>query len=154
MTASDDLTRLYRDTVLDHSRNPRNFRSLAAPSHTATGHNPLCGDKVVLYLDIGSDGRIGAATFEGSGCAISLASASMLTELVRGQSASAARALAAQLEATLAGADDPPAAGDLASLSGVRAYPARVRCATLAWRTLEAALRGDKSPITTERDES
>jgi nitrogen fixation NifU-like protein len=150
MSGQDDLTRLYRHTVLEHSRNPHNHRRMPGATHRATGHNPLCGDKVTLYVRVGGDGRIDGAAFEATGCAISTASASMLTDLVRGRDAAGVRTLSAQVDAMLSGPDGVPELGDLNALGGVRAYPARVRCATLPWRTLEAALRGDAAPVSTE----
>lgn len=147
-----DLKRLYRDTVLDHSRNPRNAHALHPATHCATGHNPLCGDRLTLYLDVEANGRIRAAACQATGCAISVASASMLTELVRGKDVAAAQALIADVDAMLAGRGETQRLGELASLSGVRAYPARVRCAALPWRALEAALRGNQTPVTTETE--
>jgi nitrogen fixation NifU-like protein len=148
--AAEALQGLYRETILDHSSHPRNFRTLAAPDRQATGHNPLCGDKVTIYLRLGPDGRIEAASFEGTGCAISTASASMLTEQVRGLDRAGAMALSAQLGELLSGVREPRAAGELAALAGVRGYPSRIRCATLPWRTLEAALGNDPRTVSTE----
>jgi nitrogen fixation NifU-like protein len=151
MTGAGDLARLYRDKVLDHSRNPRNFHRLEDAQARAEGHNPLCGDRLVVYLRFEGE-RIGAAAFEGTGCAISLASASMMTEIVRGRSRAEAREAAHAATAMLA-PDGSYAAvpGDLAALGGVRGYPSRVRCALLPWRTLEAALDG-RVATTTEQE--
>jgi len=150
MTAvADELSRLYRDTVLDHSRNPRNFRRIGHPDAQAEGHNPLCGDRLSLYLRLDGD-RIADAAFEATGCAISIASASMMTEAVRGQATAAARAAIREAGATFSGACDAPP-GDLASLAAVRAYPSRIRCAMLPWRTLEAALDGGADTVSTEQ---
>ncbi len=145
-----DVSRLYRDRVLEHSRNPRNFRRIGQPDASAEGHNPLCGDKVSVYLQF-DDNRIRDAAFEATGCAISIASASMMTEAVRGQPAAAARAAIRDAEATFAGGCDTPP-GDLAALAAVREYPSRVRCALLPWRTLAAALAGDAIKVSTEQE--
>lgn len=145
-----DLADLYRTAVLDHSRHPRNFRRLATANRQATGHNPLCGDKVTLYVELGGDDVIRDAAYEAAGCAISVASASMLSEQVRGRTARDALELAASVSGMFS---DPPGGapgGDLAALAGVRDYPSRVRCATLPWRTLEAALLGERGEATTE----
>lgn len=144
-----DVSRLYRDRVLDHSRNPRNSRRIPEPDARAEGHNPLCGDKVAVYLQI-EDGRIRDAAFEATGCAISIASASMMTETVRDQSIAAARAAIHDAEATFAGGVDSPP-GELAALAAVRAYPSRIRCALLPWRTLAAALAGQAGTVSTEQ---
>lgn len=148
--ATTDLADLYRTAVLDHSRHPRNFRRLEMANRQATGHNPLCGDKVTLYVELGGDDIIRDAAFEAAGCAISVASASMLSEQVRGRSAGEALELVGRVSGMFT---DPPGgapAGDIAALAGVRDYPSRVRCATLPWRTLEAALRGERGEATTE----
>ena len=150
MTGNDDLSRLYRDTVLDHSRNPRNFRRIESAQCHATGHNPLCGDKVTLYVDLEDDDRIRDAAFEATGCAISVDSASMLTELVRNRRLGEVRDLIRDVCAMFTDHPVNPPPGDLAALAGVRAYPSRVRCATLPWRTLEAALQGSPAAVSTE----
>lgn len=138
-----DLADLYRDVILDHNRSPRNFRRLQPCSHSAQGFNPLCGDKLTVYLDVEGD-RIRDIGFEGSGCAISVASSSMMTEAVRGGTEAEARALFERMHALLAG-DDVQAGdlGKLAALGGVRQFPSRVKCASLAWHALKAALDGD-----------
>lgn len=150
MADDDDLKRLYRDIVLDHSRNPRNFRSLEAASHEATGHNPLCGDEVTIWLKMSGSGRIEDASARATGCAISLASASMLTEMVQGKDAGDARALISDVDAMLAGAPASERLGAMAALAGVQAYPSRIRCAALAWRALAFAL-GAGEPVVVER---
>ena len=150
MAATGALESLYRETILEHSSHPRNFGVLAEADRQATGHNPLCGDKVTVYLKLGGDGRIEAATFEGTGCAISTASASMLTERVCGMSDTEATAMIGDLNDMFAGTGGPAVSGELAALSGVRSYPSRIRCATLPWRTLEAALHDDPCPVSTE----
>lgn len=144
----EPLAQLYRETVLEHSRRPHNFRRLEAPQHQATGNNPLCGDQVTLYLQE-SDGVVTDAAFEARGCAISVASSSMLTEIVRGRPTAEVQRLARAVAESFASADGI-LPGDLAALAGVRHYPARVRCATLPWRTLRAALDGAREPVSTE----
>ena len=147
-----DLRDLYRDVIVDHNRAPRNFRRLAPADRQADGFNALCGDKLTVYLRM-HDGRIADVAFEGSGCAISIASASLMTERVRGNTSAEARTLHAALHALLTGRDavlDASALGKLAALAGVREYPARVKCATLAWHTLLAALDAATAPVSTE----
>ncbi len=140
----DDLRDLYQDLILDHTRKPRNFHDLPAANRRAEGHNPLCGDRVSLMLEVQND-TVRAAAFQGSGCAISVASASMLTEAVTGKSTDEVRRLleAFLRQATGSGSPDPTQSVDLGKLeafAGVREFPMRVKCATLAWRALEAAL--------------
>jgi len=138
------LASLYRQTVLEHGRQPHNLRAMDEPDHVASTENPLCGDRITLYLRERA-GILSDASFEGRGCAISLASASMLTDMVRGLSPAAARELAASvIEALGSGRGGLP--GELAALGEVHAYPARIRCATLAWKTLDAALDGAGTP--------
>jgi nitrogen fixation protein NifU and related proteins len=142
---------LYQRIVLDHSRDPRNFRRLPGANREAVGHNRLCGDKVTVYLRVAGD-RIAEASFEGAGCAICMASASLLTEAVTGAATGAADALAVQVVGHLDQPDgQPPLPGPLAALDGVRAYPSRVRCATLPWQTLHQAITAPgQGPVTTE----
>jgi nitrogen fixation protein NifU and related proteins len=142
-----DPRELYQDIILDHGRHPRNFRKIEHPSHFAHGHNPLCGDRVTVYLSLDGD-RIKDVSFEGRGCAISTASASLMTELLKGKTLAEADALFKSFRADVTGEGDasvPPALEDdmerLAPLGGVRQYPARVKCATLAWHAFEAALK-------------
>ena len=142
-----DLRELYQDIILDHGRHPRNFHTLAHPSHFAHGHNPLCGDKVTVYLDLTGD-RIADVSFDGRGCAISTASASLMTEILKGKTLEEADALFRAFHAKVTGGeavDVPPSLEDdserLDPLTGVKAYPARVKCATLAWHAFEAALK-------------
>jgi len=151
MAETQDLVTLYRQTVLDHSRQPRNFRRLDPADRTIIGHNPLCGDKMTLYLNI-DQGRIEDLAFEGTGCAISMASASIMTEMLRHRALNEARH---EIESVIRdfephGRDDAPIAGAMAALGGVRAYPSRIKCATLAWKTLGAALRNENATVTTE----
>jgi nitrogen fixation NifU-like protein len=146
-TSSPD--RLYRDTVLEHSRNPHHFGRIADPDAQAEGHNPLCGDKVAVYLRLDGE-RITDAAFEASGCAISIASASMMTDIIHGRSKAAAQAAIRDADATFTG-DCAAPPGELAALAAVRAYPSRVRCALLPWRTLRAALDDVRGTISTEQ---
>jgi nitrogen fixation protein NifU and related proteins len=146
-----DLKELYRDVILDHNRRPRNFGPLEGASHHAEGNNPLCGDRLSLTLRLKGD-RIEDIRFEGSGCAISTASASLMTEAVKGKDRSSVRQLFERVHALLTqpdGAPDP-ALGKLAALSGVREFPARVKCASLCWHTLNAALASSPAMVSTE----
>ncbi len=142
-----DPRELYQDIILDHGRHPRNFHALEHPSHFAHGHNPLCGDRVTVFLDLDGD-RIKDVSFEGRGCAISTASASLMTEILKGKTLAEADALFKGFHAQVTGGAEPELAAELeddmerlAPLTGVKAYPARVKCATLAWHAFEAALR-------------
>lgn len=150
----DDVSELYRELILDHSRHPRHFGKLDAATHSAEGINPLCGDKLELYLRVDADERIEDASFQGSGCAISVASASLLTDRVIGASAAQAVGYCSEVIDRLT---HPAQAGaisesldKLRALDGVRQFPSRVKCATLAWRALESALRGSNGRVTTE----
>lgn len=147
----DDLEELYQDIILEHNKRPLNFRALPKATHRATGHNPLCGDEVEVYLIV-NGGRIEAVSFQGQGCAISRASASLMTEALAGKRIDEAHALFTKLHGALDG-NSPVAAmddiGELAALQGVRRFPARIKCATLPWHALQAALEGDRR-ISTE----
>jgi nitrogen fixation NifU-like protein len=146
-----DLKDLYRDVIVDHNRSPRNFREIEPPRRSADGHNPLCGDKLRVYLRL-SDGIIEDVAFEGSGCAISVASASLMTESLKGKTEAEAMALFERMHDLLTGretGDDPTDLGKLAALSGVREYPTRVKCASLCWHTMKTALIGGQT-VTTE----
>jgi nitrogen fixation NifU-like protein len=147
------LGELYQQLIIDHNRNPRNFGPLPDANRTANGDNPLCGDRITLRLRV-ADGVIEDIRFEGSGCAISQASASLMTTAVRGKSPAEALELFRAFHAMVTGAPDAPsdprALGKLAAFAGVRAFPARVKCANLPWHTLRAALEGDAQPVTTE----
>lgn len=136
-----DLRDLYQEVIFDHNRNPRNFGRLADANHHADGNNPLCGDRLRLYLRVDGD-VIADARFEGSGCAISTASASLMTERLKGMKVAEAEALFHKFHAAVTEGreGEGPELGKLSVLTGVRDYPARVKCATLAWHTLEAAL--------------
>ncbi|KJK10231.1 nitrogen fixation protein NifU [Burkholderiaceae bacterium 16] len=147
-----DLLDLYREVVIDHSRSPRNCRRLTGANRSAEGFNPLCGDRLTLYLKI-SHGVIEDASFEGSGCAISTASASLMTDAIKGKTEAQAQALFSGFHALVTGSGPAQASaplGKLEVLGGVRAFPARVKCATLAWHTMQAALRGRTQPVSTE----
>lgn len=149
-----DLRELYQEVIIDHSKNPRNFGALEGASHRALGQNPLCGDELVLQLKLDDDGRVECVRFHGRGCAISTASASLLTEIVSGKTPEEAEAIFELFHRTVtAGIDeevDSEALGKLAVLAGVREFPMRVKCASLAWHTLRAALAGNDETVTTE----
>jgi nitrogen fixation protein NifU and related proteins len=145
-----DLDDLYQETILDHSKRPRNRVVLEKPTHSAEGYNPLCGDRVTVQLKM-EGGRVAAAGFQGVGCAISTASASLMTDVIKGKTADEAERIFEKFHSLVT--EDRPAATDLGKLavfSGVREYPMRVKCATLAWHTLRAALRGEHQPVSTE----
>lgn len=149
-----DLRELYQEVILDHGRNPRHFGPLPDANREARGHNPLCGDKITLHLKL-EDGVVQDVSFEGAGCAISMASASLMTEALIGKTEAEARALFAQFHDLVAGDND--AAFDhidsldkLSVFSGVRDYPLRVKCATLGWHTLNAALDQSDEMVVTE----
>jgi len=147
-----DLKDLYRDVIVDHNRNPRNYGKLDPADAHADGHNPLCGDRLTVYVNLDGE-RIADTKFEGSGCAISVASASLLTEAVKGKSTTEVKALFEDVHALLTQHDasiNPAKLGKLAALSGVREFPARVKCASLCWHTLNAALDRAAEPVTTE----
>ena len=147
-----DLKDLYRDVIVDHNRNPRNFRPIPDADRHAEGFNPLCGDRLTLYVKL--DGNtIRDVAFQGSGCAISVASASLLTESIKGRSVPDAERLFEAVHDLLTRDDaavDIAAIGKLGALSGVREFPARVKCASLCWHTLDAALHREAAPVSTE----
>lgn len=149
MTALSDL---YQEVILDHNKTPRNYRAVEGATHSGLGHNPLCGDQLALYVKV-EDGVIRDIGFQGKGCAISKASASLMTEAVKGKTIEEAEALFARFHDLLTGPPDVKADarsfGKLAVFSGVREFPARVKCATLSWHTLHTALSGG-SPASTE----
>jgi len=151
MNNIQELQTLYRQTVLDHSRHPHNFQRLESADSIVVGHNPLCGDKITLYLCLDND-KIKNLTFEGTGCAISMASASIMTETVKHQHIDAAQheidTIMQHFRADKT--EQGSVEGDMAALSGVRAFPSRIKCATLAWKTLAAALLKNSQIITTE----
>jgi nitrogen fixation protein NifU and related proteins len=144
-----ELKDLYRDVILDHNRQPRNFGRLEPADAKAEGYNPLCGDRLAVFVRLNGD-RIEDLRFEGKGCAISTASASLMTEAVKGKSRAAVDELFQRIHALLTSPQTPASQdlGKLAALSGVREYPARVKCATLCWHTLNAALAGGASVST------
>lgn len=154
----DDLRDLYQEVILDHGKKPRNFRALDNPTCLAQGNNPICGDMLVVYLNLDKDGRIADVSFQGQGCAISMASASMMTEILKGKTQAEAKKLFECFHDMCTRADFDPAAADcgdddamerLTMLAGVREFPIRVKCATLAWHTMQAAVAGEKE-ISTE----
>lgn len=148
------LDDLYQEVILDHNKNPRSFGRLDSPTASAHGRNPLCGDDYFVDLEVAPDGRIVRSAFKGSGCAISKASASMMMTLIQGKSAAEAEALKDKVVHLLTDRDLHPGqaeqAGRMRIFEGVRKFPVRVKCATLAWRALEQALRNDQQDVTTE----
>jgi nitrogen fixation NifU-like protein len=148
-----DLRELYQTTILDHNKQPRNFRVPEHANHSAVGHNPLCGDRVTVHLEL-EDGVVKDVGFQGSGCAISTASASLMTQAVKGRSLAEVEKLFADFHELLTSDPrseiDTSRVGKLAVLAGVREYPVRVKCATLAWHTLRAAIAGAQQPVKTE----
>jgi len=153
----DDLRDLYQEVILDHGKNPRNFHPLDNPSCLAHGNNPLCGDMLVIYLTLDDGGRIEDASFQGEGCAISVASASMMTEMLKGKTRDEAKRLFEGFHdmctkddfdvSELDGCDED-AVERLVMLSGVKDFPVRVKCATLAWHTMQAAVSGEQDVST------
>lgn len=148
-----DLRELYQQVVLDHNRSPRNFKKLPHANRTAEGTNPLCGDQITLYLIV-TDDVIEDVGFQGAGCAISQASASLMTAAVKGKTRAEAEALFQAFRAMVTGTADPGSneklLGKLAALSGVRQFPVRVKCANLPWHTLHEALAGSGGTVSTE----
>jgi nitrogen fixation NifU-like protein len=148
-----DLTELYQQVIIEHSRSPRNFRPVPDANRSAEGANPLCGDQISLQVRLEAD-RIADIGFQGSGCAISKAAASLMTGAVLGKTTAEAEDLFRRVQAMVTGRADVPAdtagLGKLAALAGVRAFPARVKCASLAWHTLHAALHGSERAVSTE----
>jgi nitrogen fixation protein NifU and related proteins len=146
----DNLNDLYQEVIMDHSRHPRNFKRLPDANHTAHGHNPLCGDQVTVYVQVDGD-RISNITFEGSGCAISKAAASVMTTALKGKTMAEAKELFAKFHSMVADGHLQECENcKLAAFAGVHKFPARVKCAMLPWRTLEASLAKKAEPITTE----
>ncbi len=150
-----ELRDLYQDVILDHGKKPRNFHSMEEASHKADGHNPLCGDKLRVFLDV-EDGVVKDASFVGTGCAISTASASMMTQAVKGKTREETEALFERFHHLLTEGGAPPSdtadtdLGKLEVFAGVREFPVRVKCATLPWHTLHAALHREHEPASTE----
>jgi nitrogen fixation NifU-like protein len=148
-----DLRELYQEVILEHSKTPRNFRELATANHRAEGYNPLCGDHFTVYLDLEGD-SIRDISFQGSGCAISKASASMMTQSVKGKTRAEAGRLFDRFRRLVTGqapeGGNQSDLGKLAVFSGVSEFPVRVKCATLAWHTLHASLEGKRGTVSTE----
>ena len=147
----DGLRELYQEVILDHSRHPRHFGVLEAPTHTGEGYNPLCGDRVKLFLVVDGDGRITDVKFDGKGCAISQASASLMTDMLAGRSVAEAEKLMDGFLHLVKGENADGLDADdrerLDVMAGVSAFPMRVKCATLAWHTMKSALEGGEPAI-------
>ena len=150
----DDLRELYQTVILDHNKAPRNFGALDGADRQADGHNPVCGDQLTVFLKLDDADIVDDIRFEGSGCAISTASASLMTEFVKGKRLEEIEAAFERFHEVVTGPPSEPVSapdlGKLAVFSGVREYPMRVKCATLSWHTLRAAIEGDESPAKTE----
>ena len=146
-----DLNELYQEVILDHNKRPRNFRAVECPSHTAEGYNPLCGDHLTLTLTV-EDGRVIDVGFQGSGCAISKASASLMTDAIKGRPVDEVKGLFERFHRMVTTPPDVSVEdlGKLSVLSGVREFPVRVKCASLAWHTLKAALEQQQRATTEE----
>ena len=148
-----ELKDLYQELIVDHNRSPRNFRRIEGATRTAEGYNPLCGDKLTVYLTLDDDDVITDVSFEGTGCAISVASASLMTQQLKGKSVREAEELFDSFHDLLTVKDarpDTQRLGKLAALAGVRDYPSRIKCATLCWHTLRSALHAEGKPASTE----
>lgn len=146
----DDLNDLYQQVIIDHSKSPRNFRVLDGAHRTAQGRNPLCGDQVTLFLQLEGD-VIRDISFQGSGCAISKASASLLTESLKGRTTGEARVIFERIHALVTHGGEGANLGKLAVFAGVHRFPARVKCAILPWHAMLAALNGENQPVSTEQ---
>ena len=147
-----DLRDLYQDVILEHAKAPRNFRVLSEPDHKAEGYNPLCGDRCSVHISMRGD-VIDEVAFQGSGCAISRASASMMTQALKGKTLEQADSLFRSFHKMVTGQGsdaDKPQLGKLEVFSGISGFPTRVKCATLAWHTVQAALHEEREPVTTE----
>jgi len=144
-----DLNDLYQEVILDHNRRPRNFHALADASHSAEGYNPLCGDRLTLYLKVDA-GVVADVSFEGAGCAISKASASLMTDAIKGKPVAEVEALFTRFHRMVTTPPEQPVEdlGKLSALAGVREFPVRVKCASLAWHTLKAAMANEKRTST------
>jgi SUF system NifU family Fe-S assembly protein len=147
----DELRDLYQEVIIDHSKRPRNFRALGGSAHHAQGFNPLCGDQVTVYVDV-ENGIVKDAAFQGSGCAISTASASVMTETLKGKTPDEAEKIFRTFQDLVTGKSRPAedGLGKLAVFAGVSEFPTRVKCAILCWHTARAALEGKEDPVTTE----
>jgi len=147
---SGDLTELYQQVILDHNKRPRNRGKLPSANRVAHGDNPTCGDQCSVYLRLDGD-RIAEISFDGSGCAISQASASLMTTQVKGKTAAEVEALYQQFHHIVTTGETPEEISDLAAFAGVHTFPARIKCATLGWHAARNALKGDAAPATTEK---
>ncbi len=147
----DDLTDLYQQVILDHSKSPRNFRKLETANRTAQGHNPLCGDNVTMYLQMEGE-IIKDISFQGSGCAISKASASILTDSLKGKTKTEVKELFDKVHEMVTSGKTSESVGKLAVFAGVHKYPARVKCAILPWHAALAAVEGKDEPVSTENE--
>ena len=152
-----DLKELYQDIILEHGKSPRNFGKCKKFTHQAQGHNPLCGDQIQIYLKLSKEKKIEDLTFEGSGCAISIASSSIMTELIKGKSVNIGKKIVIEFLEMIKNTSDIKSINldenqkiKIMSLSGVKQYPMRVKCATLAWHTLTSAINGKKEKVNTE----
>jgi nitrogen fixation NifU-like protein len=146
-----DLAELYQQIIVEHNRSPRNFRPMEDATRTAAGDNPLCGDRITLFVKLEGD-TVSDVSFQGKGCAISQASASLMTGAVKGKKVAEAEQLFQAFHAMVTGqgAGDPATLGKLAAFGGVKQFPSRVKCANLAWHTLHAALKDEHAPVSTE----
>ena len=148
-----ELKELYQQVILDHNKNPRNFRKMEKANHFAEGYNPLCGDKLNIYVEL-EDGKIKDISFQGSGCAISKASASLMSSMVKGLPVEEAEKLFEKFQAVITGRiteeEDIDKLGKLAVFAGVREFPSRVKCASLAWHTMVAAIKQEEKSVSTE----
>ncbi len=149
----DDLTELYQQLILDHSKSPRNFRVLPGANRTAQGTNPVCGDNYTIYAQMDGD-VVREISFQGSGCAISKASASILTESLKGKTKAEVRALFDRVHDLITTGHASGDLGKVAALAGVHKFPARVKCAILPWHAVLAAVEGRQEPVTTEKDDT
>lgn len=147
---SDDLAELYQEVILDHSRKPRNFGTLENATNASEGFNPICGDRYTVYLVLDGD-KIQEISFQGSGCAISKASASIMTEMLKGKTKTEAEQIFHEFhDLIMKGGEVGPALGKLAVMAGVHKFPNRIKCAILPWHAVEACLEGKKDPVSTE----
>jgi len=149
----DDLSELYQQVILDHCKQPRNFHEMPGATRSAQGHNPLCGDQLKLFLTLEGD-RVKDISFVGSGCCISKASASLLTEAVKGKTKTEAQKMFEQVHEMVTTGQVKGDVGKLAVFAGVHKFPARVKCAILAWHAVLAALKGEAKPVTTENEKT
>jgi nitrogen fixation protein NifU and related proteins len=146
----NEMEELYREIILDHNKRPRNFRHMDGATHHADGHNPLCGDEIEVFVKV-EDGKIADISFQGEGCAISKSSASLMTTALKGKTLDEAKKECDIVVSMLSGKSEASAAdelGDIAALQGVRQFPARIKCATLSWHTLEESLKGGEKAST------